>query len=136
MMLIASWYFPILWLHIACAAASGGLFGIRGGVRMWSGKASDHRLLRSSSRSIDGLLLLSGAALMLVLHEYPFVQAWLTVVVLLLVLYIVLGSIALRHGRTVRVRGAAFAAAALVYLFIISVAITQSSWGALGPWVS
>jgi uncharacterized membrane protein SirB2 len=64
------------------------------------------------------------AALMLatVLHQYPFVHAWLTVKVLLLVVYVVLGSYALKRGATRVVRAWSFVAALSVYGFIISIA--------------
>ena len=56
------------------------------------------------------------------LHQYPFVHAWLTVKVSLLVVYVVLGSYALKRGATRAVRGWSFVAALAVYGFIISVA--------------
>ena len=34
------------------------------------------------------------------LHQYPFVRVWLTVKVLLLVVYVMLGSLALKRGRS------------------------------------
>ncbi|HEX7249101.1 MAG TPA: SirB2 family protein, partial [Burkholderiales bacterium] len=57
---------------------------------------------------------------------YPFVQPWLTAKVLALVAYIVLGSFALRRGRTRGARTGAFVAALCVALYIVSVAITRS----------
>ena len=69
--------------------------------------------------------MLLTAALMLatMLHQYPFVHGWLTAKVLLLVVYVVLGSYALKRGATRDRQGAgAFVAALLVYGFIISVA--------------
>lgn len=77
--------------------------------------------------------MLLGAAVILatMLHQYPFVDAWLTVKVVLLVVYILLGIRALRSGRTLRRRTVFFAAALLVYGFIISVAITHNPFGIL-----
>jgi uncharacterized membrane protein SirB2 len=51
--------------------------------------------------------------------------------VCLLVVYVALGTFALRRGRTPRVRGACYLAALAVYLFIISVARAHSPWGIL-----
>jgi uncharacterized membrane protein SirB2 len=64
------------------------------------------------------------AALMLatLLQQYPLVHTWLTVKVLLLLGYIVLGSFALKRGSTRRARVLYWLAALLVYAFIISVA--------------
>jgi uncharacterized membrane protein SirB2 len=73
------------------------------------------------------------AALMLatLLHQYPFVHAWLTVKVMLLVVYVVLGSFALKRGSTRGVRAWCFGAALLVYAFIVSVARAHDPRGAL-----
>jgi uncharacterized membrane protein SirB2 len=58
------------------------------------------------------------------------VQAWLTVKVLLLVVYIALGVFALRRGRSLAVRAACFGAAILVFLFIVTVARAHNPLGA------
>jgi len=50
---------------------------------------------------------------------------------LLLVVYIVLGSLALKRGRTPRVRALAFVAACTVYVFMASVARGHHPLGAL-----
>ncbi|MES1262911.1 MAG: SirB2 family protein, partial [Peristeroidobacter soli] len=47
---------------------------------------------------------------------------WLTTKVLLLVVYVILGSYALKRGSTRAVRARAYAAALLVFAFIISIA--------------
>ena len=48
--------------------------------------------LRYLSYTIDTVLLTAALMLATILHQYPFVHAWLTVKVLLLVVYVVLGS--------------------------------------------
>jgi uncharacterized membrane protein SirB2 len=80
---------------------------------------------------IDMTLLAAAIALTLIIHQYPFVQAWLTVKVILLMVYIVLGTFALKRGRTRAVRATCFVAALAVYLFIVSVAYTQNPLGIL-----
>jgi uncharacterized membrane protein SirB2 len=57
-----------------------------------------------------------------VVHQYPFVHGWLTMKVVLLVVYVVLGSIAIRRGRTKRVRIVAFVAALATVAFLVTVA--------------
>jgi uncharacterized membrane protein SirB2 len=79
---------------------------------------------------IDSLLLAAAIALTTIIHQYPFVQAWLTVKVVLLVVYIVLGVFALRRGRTRAIRAGFFAAAMIVFLFIVSVARAHDPLGA------
>ena len=63
------------------------------------------------------------------LRQYPFASGWLTAKVTGLVVYVVLGTIALKRGRTLRVRVAAWIAAQLVFLYIVSVAITKDPLG-------
>ncbi|TAN04996.1 MAG: regulator SirB [Rhodanobacteraceae bacterium] len=127
---MAAWFLQILWLHIGCVIASGSLFFIRGCMLLAGVRGANHVLLRSVSVVIDMTLLAAAVALTMIIHQYPFVQAWLTVKVILLVVYIVLGTFALKRGRTRAVRGGSFAAALAVYLFIISVAYTQNPLGA------
>jgi uncharacterized membrane protein SirB2 len=57
-----------------------------------------------------------------VIHQYPFAAGWLTAKIALLIVYIVLGSIALRRGRSRRVRAWAFIAALATVAFLVTVA--------------
>jgi len=65
------------------------------------------------------------------LHLYPIAQGWLTAKVVLLVVYIVLGSLALRRAPTLRARAGCFAAAVAVYLFIAGIAVRHDPLGVL-----
>ena len=67
--------------------------------------------------------------LMTVIRQYPFSTGWLTMKVALLVAYIVLGSYAIKRGRTKAMRVAAFAAALLVLAFLVSVARAHDPLG-------
>ncbi|MGH8114292.1 MAG: SirB2 family protein [Rhodanobacteraceae bacterium] len=127
---MAAWYLQILWTHIGCVIASGSLFFTRGCMMLARLPAANHIVLRRISVVIDSLLLAAAVVLTTIIHQYPFVQAWLTVKVLLLVAYIVLGAFALRRGRTLAVRATCFAAALVVFLFIISVAYAHNPLGA------
>jgi uncharacterized membrane protein SirB2 len=57
--------------------------------------------------------------------QYPFVQGWLTAKVIALVLYIVAGGIALKRGKTMRIRTVAFVVALLLFAYIVKVALTR-----------
>ena len=87
------------------------------------------RWVRTIPHVIDTVLLASAIALTLILHQYPFVNGWLTAKVLALLLYILLGGIALRYGRNKRIRTAAGLAALLTFGYIVSVAITRTPLG-------
>ncbi|MCE5233593.1 MAG: SirB2 family protein [Mizugakiibacter sp.] len=128
-MALAYFYPQIKLLHIWCVALSGTLFLFRGSLRLAGIGLANHAALRYLSYAIDTTLLTAALMLVVILHQYPFVQAWLTVKLLLLVVYIVLGTIALKRGRTPRVRAGAFVAALAVFGFIISVAIAHDARG-------
>src|SRR5690348_8901040 len=128
---MAAWYLQILWTHVGCVIASGSLFFMRGCMMLAGLPAANHVALRRISVVIDSLLLAAAIMLTTIIHQYPFVQAWLTVKVVLLVVYIVLGAFALRRGRTRAIRAGFFAAAMIVFLFIVSVARAHDPLGAL-----
>ena len=67
--------------------------------------------------------------LMTIVHQFPFVDAWLTAKVLLLVAYIVLGSYALKRAKTRTARLAYTGAAVAVFVFIVSIARTHNPLG-------
>ena len=124
-------YPQIRLFHISCVLLSGSLFCLRGLLMLAGSAAANHVMLRWLSYAIDSALLTAALMLMTLLHQYPIQQNWLTVKVLLIVVYVVLGSFALRGARTYRARAGFFAAAVLVYLFLISVARAHDPMGVL-----
>jgi uncharacterized membrane protein SirB2 len=125
------YYAQIKLTHIVCVILSGGLFSLRGIYMLAGSGTANHWALRMLSYVIDTMLLAAALTLVAMLGQYPFVQSWLTVKVLLLIVYIVLGVFALRRGRTRTVRAVCFTAALAVYLFIVSVALTHHPLGVL-----
>lgn len=124
-------YPQIRFVHIACVIASGLLFALRGTLMLAGVRGYNHIALRALSWSIDTTLLTAALMLATLLHQYPFVHAWLTVKVLLLVGYIGLGTLALKRGRTRGQRALWFVAALAVYLAIVSVARAHHPLGFL-----
>lgn len=115
-------YPEIKWVHVAAVICSGLLFAIRATAQLAGAKWTMAAPLRYLSYLIDTTLLTAALMLATMLRQYPFVHGWLTAKVLLLVVYIVLGSFALKRARTFRVRLTCFLAALSLYLFIASVA--------------
>jgi uncharacterized membrane protein SirB2 len=122
-------YFLILHLHIACVILSGALFFARGIMRMRESPLANHRVLRVSSYVIDTTLLAAAILLTLIIRQYPLTQGWLTAKVALLLVYVVLGSLALKRARTRRARLLTFLGALAVYGYIIGVAIAHHPLG-------
>jgi uncharacterized membrane protein SirB2 len=124
-------YPEIRWVHIAAVLTSGSLFALRGIAMLAGARWYMAAPLRYLSYTIDTVLLTAAFMLATILHQYPFVHAWLTVKVLLLIVYVVLGSYALKRGATRLVRAWAFLAALLVYGYILGVARAHDPRGVL-----
>ena len=116
-------------VHIAAVIASGLLFLVRGGAVQLGASWAMAAPLRYLSYTIDTVLLTAALMLAVIIQQFPFVQGWLTAKVLLLVVYVVLGSFALKRGRTRAVRTSCWIAALLVYLFIASIARAHNPLG-------
>jgi uncharacterized membrane protein SirB2 len=89
------------------------------------------RFTRIAPHVVDTLLLASAVALAWMSGQYPFAQDWLTAKVVALVLYVALGSYALKRARTLRARAAFFGLALATVLYIVSVAMARSPLGFL-----
>jgi uncharacterized membrane protein SirB2 len=118
-------YFAIKHLHVTCAALSGSLFLLRGFWMLQRPALLQQRWVKTAPHLIDTLLLASALTMVFLSGQYPFVQPWLTAKVLALIAYIVLGSIALKRGKSREIRTGAFIAALLVFAYIVGVALTR-----------
>lgn len=119
-------YLEVKALHVACVAASYGLFVVRGLWMMQRPALLMQRWVRVVPHVIDSVLLASAAALAYLSHQYPGVDPWLTAKVVGLLCYIGLGAVALKRGKTRRVRITAWVAAQAVFAYIVLVAVTRS----------
>lgn len=127
-------YLAVKHLHITFAVLSGSFFVLRGLWMLNDSALLRRRWVKVVPHVVDTLLL--GSALVMVFWsgQYPFVKPWLTAKVLALVLYIVLGTLALKRGKTRGVRTFALLAALATFFYIVAVALTrQASIGLLLP---
>lgn len=127
-------YSALRHLHLTTVALSLCLFVLRGIWMLAESPQLRRRWVRIVPHVIDAVLLASAIGLAAILRQYPFAQGWLTAKVLGLIVYIVLGSIALKRGSTKPVRGAAFIGSLVVFGYIVSVAATRSPLGFLAWW--
>lgn len=114
-------------IHISCAVSSYALFLLRG---IWSLNGSPimrQRWIKVVPHVVDTLLLVSAIALAFTIHQYPFVDTWLTAKVAGLLLYIGLGFIALKCGKSKTIRLSAWLAAQAVFAYIVLVAINHNA---------
>jgi uncharacterized membrane protein SirB2 len=75
---------------------------------------------------IDTTLLASGITMAVLTQQYPLQQAWLTGKVIALIAYIILGSIALKRGSTLRIRITAGVLALVSVSYIIITALSRN----------
>jgi uncharacterized membrane protein SirB2 len=109
-------------IHVSCAVISITLFFLRG---IWSFMGSSimrQRWLKIVPHFVDTALLVSALALAYTIDQYPFLDGWLTAKFFGLVLFILLGTIALKYGKTKTVRVSAWFAALAVFAYIVLVA--------------
>jgi uncharacterized membrane protein SirB2 len=127
----SAWYPQMKFAHVSLVLASGLLFALRGALVLadqgWA-MAKPWRLL---SYGIDTLLLAAGLTLWAGLSLNPVTSPWLGVKLSLLLLYIALGSLALKRAPTLATRRASYAGALVVYLFMASVALAHHPLGVL-----
>lgn len=122
-----------VWLksvHVLCAIASISGFLLRGYWMMLSSPQLELKLTRIAPHVIDTLFLISGVAMLTIASINPLAQDWLLAKFLGLIVYIVLGAIALRRGRTKTIRIVALVTAILCFAYIAGVALNRSpaSW--------
>lgn len=123
-------FYPAIRLfHICVVLMSGGLFLIRGVLTLVGWRYASHVVLRWLAYAIDCALLTAALMLITMLHHYPFVQDWLTVKLLLVMVYIGLGTFALRQTSFTRLQAHCYAAAGVAYLYMISVARAHHALG-------
>jgi uncharacterized membrane protein SirB2 len=130
---IATWYAPLKSAHVGLVVASGGLFALRGALVLAGRQGAMARPWRLLSYAIDTLLLAAGVALWALLSLHPVSSPWLGAKLLLLLLYIVLGSLALKRARTPWARRVSYVAALGVYGYIAMIAVSHHPAGPLAP---
>ena len=123
-------YLTLKIIHISAAILSVSGFFLRGLWMMSGSPMLERRLVRIAPHIIDTIFLLSGITLILTLKLPVLSQPWLLMKFAALTVYILLGTIALRRGKTIRVRVMAFVLALAVFAYIAGVAMSKS----LGSW--
>ncbi|WP_282499001.1 SirB2 family protein [Pantoea stewartii] len=122
-------YYPLLKnLHLLTVAITVSLFLLRFYWQRVGAAILQRRWVLILPHVNDTLLLLSGAALVMLTHFYPFSPqgSWLTEKLLGVIIYIALGSVALsRRPRSDRTRWMAFVVALIALVTIIKLALSK-----------
>jgi uncharacterized membrane protein SirB2 len=120
-------YAHIKFFHIGCVTISISGFTLRGGLMLADSPLLWHRWVRTVPHIVDTALLVSGLWLATIIGQYPGTAGWLTAKLVALLLYIGLGFVALRLGRSKPVRIAALLGALTCFGYMIAVAVTKSA---------
>lgn len=124
-------YPQIKQLHVGAVFASGSLFLLRG-LAVQAGAAWGMSTpVRYLSYGIDIVLLAAALMLLTLLPAAVFANGWLWAKIGLLVVYVGLGTFALKRGRTARVRLASYVGALAVFVCMYLVARTHDPLGPL-----
>ena len=118
-------YLVVKHLHITFAVISGSFFLLRGIWMLRNSAMLQRRWVKVVPHAVDTLLLTTALIMVFWSGQYPFVQAWLTAKVIALIVYIGLGTVALKRGRTKAARVSALLAALAVFAYIVAVALTR-----------
>lgn len=119
-------YLAIKHIHLTTVALSISFFLLRALWVFFKPHMMEKRWVKIIPHIIDTALLISAISLAVLIQQYPFVDHWLTAKLLALCVYIVLGTIALKRGKTCLIKGGAFAGSLLTFAYIAAVAITHS----------
>ena len=128
---MAQFYSEIRLIHISAVIASGSLFFLRGFAIFLGAGWPKAKAVRFLTYTVDTVLLAAALMLTAIIGQYPFVDSWLTVKLVLLVVYIGLGIAAFHSGYKQQVRIGAWLAALAVFGFIVSVARAHNPLGIL-----
>ncbi|MGA9575157.1 MAG: SirB2 family protein [Lysobacterales bacterium] len=116
-------------IHIAFAALSFSGFFIRGIWMLRDSPLLSRRWVKITPQVVDTVLLASAITLAVQLRLSPLDQPWLMAKIIALLAYIGVGLVALRFGRTKRIRLYAWLLGMLIFLYIVSVAMSKSVMG-------
>jgi uncharacterized membrane protein SirB2 len=126
---LAAWYPSIKQAHVALVALSGALFVLRGAAVVAGARWPRRPAWRIASVVIDTLLLGAGATLWALLRLDLRAAPWLAVKLVLLVVYVVLGTLALKGDKPASVRALWLASALIVFATMVSVALAHHPLG-------
>lgn len=120
-------YATLLKIHLATVALSLALFVLRGVWRMLDSPMLGKQWVKIVPHVNDTLLLAAAIGMLVVGGLNPLKQGWLMAKIAGLVVYIALGTLAIKRGETPQTRMLAFLGALLVFGYIVLVAVSKEA---------
>lgn len=124
-------YADLKTLHQVAVVVSVGGFFVRGVAAFVQAPWVRSRTARTLPHMVDTLLLASALLMVWMLRLNPLTTPWLAAKIIALLCYIGLGLLALRPGRPLAVRVAAWLAALACIAYIVAVALRKNPL----PWL-
>lgn len=123
-------YLILKYAHMVAAVTSISGFMLRGYWMLVDSKKLQQPVARIAPHIIDTVFFLAGIGLIWLLHLEPLKQPWLIAKFTGLIVYVLLGTLAIRRGPTKQIRTIALVGAVAVFAYIVGVALTRSplSW--------
>ena len=118
-------YIALKHLHTTAAALSLLLFIVRAYWSVIESATLQKKAIRIAPHVIDTILLACGLAMA---YTIGFNQGWIWAKLVALVLYIGVGTVAIKRGKTPATRGIAALGAVVIFLYIVGVALTRNAW--------
>jgi len=113
-------------IHVISVIFSYLLFMLRGIWMMQNSSILQRRWVKILPHVIDTVLLASAVTLVTMIQQYPGMSTWLGTKIGGLLLYIILGMMALRFGKSRKIKIISWIAAQIVFFYIVLVALTKN----------
>ncbi|NOQ49824.1 MAG: regulator SirB [Nitrosomonadaceae bacterium] len=113
-------------IHVISVIFSYLLFMLRGIWMMQNSSILQQRWVKILPHVIDTVLLASAVTLVTMIQQYPGMSTWLSTKIGGLLLYIILGMMALRFGKSLKIKIISWIAAQIVFFYIVLVALTKN----------
>jgi uncharacterized membrane protein SirB2 len=113
-------------IHVISVIFSYLLFMLRGIWMMQNSSILQRRWVKILPHVIDTVLLASAVTLVTMIQQYPGMSTWLSTKIGGLLLYIILGMMALRFGKSLKIKIISWIAAQIVFFYIVLVALTKN----------
>lgn len=123
---MANYYLLLKHIHITFVVLTLISFSLRGYWMIRESPLLHRKLTRVLPHIIDTVLLISAIAMVFIAGFSLLSQSWLSAKILALLVYIILGTIALKRGPTKSIRIISFIGALLVFSYIFFVAMTKT----------
>ena len=113
-------------IHIICMILSYILFSLRGIWMIQGSSLLRLKWVKVLPHVIDTILLSSAITLVAMIQQYPGFNIWISVKIGALLLYILLGMMAFRFGKTRKIKIISWILAQIVFFYIVLVALTKN----------